>query len=228
MTRHPDGRDHDSRPGCLRSCAFRLAALVVLALLIRLLGPPALTAYARWLIVEDPIERADAVVALSGGEGERLQASINLYQQGRAGCLLLVGPAIPLLKVYTGEDSLTQGEAKRRIAVRRGVPPDSVFLSLGATSTWEEAQATLAEARARNWQSIILVTDPYHSRRARATFRHTFRGLPIRLAVYHLPLERSSYHPEKWWDRERDLMAVMTETIKTVFYAYHHRVYPWS
>ena len=214
--------------GCAPGCGSRWAGLIVLALLAWILGPPILNAYARWLIVEDPLERADAVVVLSGGEGERLQASVGLYKQGKAGCLLLVGPATPLLKVYTGEDSLTQGEAKRRIAVRKGVPSDSAIVSLGATSTWEEAQTTLAEARSRDWKSIIVVTDPFHTRRARATFHKTFRGTPVRVAIYHLPLERSSYQPEKWWDRERDLMAVMTETVKTVFYAYHHHVYPWS
>jgi uncharacterized SAM-binding protein YcdF (DUF218 family) len=226
--RNREGRDQAQDAGCLSGCFSRLFRLVLLVLLAWFLAPPVLTAYARWLIVQDPLERADAVVALSGGEGERLHASINLYKQGKAGCLLLVGPAIPLLKVYTGEDSLTQGEAKRRIAIRKGVPPDSAIVSLGATSTWEEAQTTLMEARARDWRSITIVTDPFHTRRARATFHKVFHGQPVRIAVYHVPLEHSSYNPQKWWTRERDLMAVMTETVKLVFYAYHHHVYPWS
>jgi uncharacterized SAM-binding protein YcdF (DUF218 family) len=226
--RHREGRDHAEHRGCLPSCLSRLAGLAVLVLLVWLLGPPVLTAYARWLIVQDPVTRSDAAVALSGGEGERLHASIELYKHGKAGCLLLVGPAIPLLKVYSGEDSLTQGEAKRRIAIRKGVPADSAIVSLGATSTWEESQTTLMEARARGWQSITIVTDPFHTRRARATFRKTFHGQPVRISVYHLPLEQSSYDPRRWWTRERDLMAVMTETVKMVFYAYHHHVYSWS
>ncbi len=229
MNRHiREGEEHVRQEGCISGCFSRLAGLVVLALLAWFLGPPVLTTYARWLVVQDPVERADAVVALSGGDGERLYASINLYKQGKAGCLLLVGPAIPLLKVYTGEDSLTQGEAKRRIAVRKGVPSDSAIVSLGATSTWEEAQTTLMEARARGWRSITIVTDPFHTRRARSTFHKAFHGQPVRIAVYHLPLEHSSYNPQKWWTREHDLIAVMTETVKMVFYAYHHHVYPWS
>jgi uncharacterized SAM-binding protein YcdF (DUF218 family) len=229
MGRHKrEGREHVGRRGCLSGCVPRLGGLVVLCLLAWLVGPTVLAAYARWFIVQDPLERSDAVVALSGGEGERLQASINLYKQGKAGCLLLVGPAIPLLKVYTGEDSLTQGEAKRRIAIRKGVPPDSVIVSLGATSTWEESQTALKEAQARGWRSITIVTDPFHTRRARATFHKAFHGQPVRIAVYHLPLEHSSYDPVKWWTRERELMAVMTESVKMVFYAYHHHVYPWS
>lgn len=223
-----DGRDPVRHQGCLAGCFSRLAGLAVLALLIWLVGPPVLNAYARWLIVQDPMARSDVAVALSGGDGERLHASVELYKHGKAGCLLLVGPAIPLLKVYSGEDSLTQGEAKRRIAIRKGVPADSAIVSLGATSTWEEAQTTLMEARARGWRSITIVTDPFHTRRARATFRKTFHGQPVWIAVHHLPMEQSSYNPQRWWTRERDLMAVMTETVKIVFYAYHHHVYPWN
>jgi uncharacterized SAM-binding protein YcdF (DUF218 family) len=224
-------RELERRPrrrGCVPGCIVGILRLVAIGLILWLVGPPILDAYARWFIVEDPVARADAVVALSGGDGERLHASIDLYNDGKAGCLLLVGPDVPLLKVYTGEDSLTQGEAKRRIAVRHGVPESLAIVSLGATSTWEEAQTTLAEARARGWTSITLVTDPFHTRRARATFRKTFHGQPVRIAVYHLPVDQSQYNPKRWWTRERDLMAVTTETIKMVFYAYHHRVYPWS
>jgi uncharacterized SAM-binding protein YcdF (DUF218 family) len=209
--RRREGRGPAPHPGCLSGCLSRLAGFVVLALLVWFLAPPVATAYARWFIVQDPVERADAVVALSGGDGERLHAAINLYKQGKAGCLLLVGPDAPLLKVYSGEDSLTQGEAKRRIAVRRGVPSDLALVSLGATSTWEEAQTTLREARARGWRSLIIVTDPFHTRRARATFRKAFHGQPVWIAVYHLPPGRSQFSPEKWWTREFDLMAVMTD-----------------
>lgn len=226
--RNRESRDQTRHRGCTSGCSSRLSGLVLLVLLAWLLGPSILTAYARWLIVQDTVERADAVVALSGGEGERLHASINLYNQGKASRLLLVGPAIPLLKVYTDNDSLTMGEIRRRIAVRHGVHSDSAIVSLGATSTWEEAQTTLMEARARGWRSITVVTDPFHTRRARATFHKTFHEQPIRIAVYHTPLEHSSSNPRKWWTRERDLMAVMTETVKMVFYAYHHHVYPWS
>lgn len=155
-------------------------------------------------------------------------AAIQLYRQRQVAAVLLVGPDQPLLKVYTGEDSLTQAEAKRRIALRRGVPADSVFLAVGAYSTWDEANLTLAEARTHGWKSILIVTDPYHTRRARATFRKVFRGEPIRILAYHLPAGRTQYRPEQWWRRELDAMAVVTETIKTVFYAYRYRVWPWG
>jgi len=214
--------------GCARRLITGAAGLILLVLLLRLAGPRLLEGYARWLMVEDPLRRADAVVALSGGDGERLIASIQLYKRGLAGCLLIVGPNVPLLKVYTGEDSLSQGEAKRRIAVHKGIPPDSALVSLGATSTWEEAKLTLEQARRRGWRSILVVTDPFHTRRARATFRTVFHKSGISVEIYHLPIGRSEQRVERWWRRELDALAVTNETIKLVFYLFNHHVSPWA
>lgn len=198
-----------------------LLAILALAL------PRILEAYAGWLIVDEDLESADAVVALSGAAGERLMGSIRLCKQGLGENLVIVGPDTPLLKVYTGEDSLSQGEAKRRIAIRRGLPPDRVILALGATSTYEEALTTRAAALDRGWTRVIIVTDPFHTRRARATFRNVLEDAGITVQVYHLPLDESQASAQQWWRRENDLMAVTTETIKTTFYAYRYRIYPW-
>lgn len=198
-----------------------LLAILALAL------PRILEAYAGWLIVDEDLESADAVVALSGAAGERLMGSIRLCKQGLGENLVIVGPDTPLLKVYTGEDSLSQGEAKRRIAIRRGLPPDRVILALGATSTYEEALTTRAAAQDRGWTRVIIVTDPFHTRRARATFRNVLEDAGITVQVYHLPLDESQASAQQWWRRENDLMAVTTETIKTTFYAYRYRIYPW-
>ncbi len=202
--------------------------IVLVVVVVWRIAPFLLDRYARWLIVQDPVPKSDAIVVLSGGDGERLHAAIDLYKQGRADNLLIVGPDVPFLKIYTGEDSLTQGEAKRRIALRKGIPPEAILTSLGANSTWAEAQSALREARALRWRSIIVVTDPFHTRRARATFRKVFNGSGVAVRMYHLPIGRSSQNPEHWWDRESDGVAVFTETLKLFFYAHTHGVWPWS
>lgn len=212
------------RKNLLRSVLL-LAGIVVL---LRLLAPPAANAYAKWLVVTDSFEHADAAITLAGGEGERLAASIQLFKANKVDHILLVGPDAPFLQVYSGEDSLTQGEAKRRIAVKKGVPDSLVVLSLGATSTFEESQSTLAAAKERNWDSIVVVTSPMHTRRTRATFRHSFKGSGIEVSVYHLPIGRSSQNPDHWWEREHETMAVVTETIKLIFYGYQYKISPWS
>ncbi len=214
-----------ARRGRLTALLVLIGIAVVLIVLWKS-APCLLEGYARWLVVQDPVVKSDALVVLSGGDGERLFAAIELYKQGKAGSMLVVGPDVPLLKIYTGEDSLTQGEAKRRIAIRRGIPPESIFLSLGATSTWDEARTALKECHARGWNSIVIVTDPFHTRRARATFRKVFHDSSVAVRTYHLPIGRSSQNPVGWWDRESDALSVITETIKMGFYIHAHHVWP--
>ena len=205
--------------GCLVPVAL-LGLLLVFAL------PAGLEGYARWLIVEDDLEPADAVVALSGAAGERLMGSIRLCKQGLGDRLILVGPETPLLKVYTGEDSLSQGEAKRRIAIARGLAPERVILALGATSTYEEAVTIRDLLERERWTTVTIVTDPFHTRRARATFRKVLEDSGVVVQCYHLPLEESRSNPETWWRRERDLMGVATETLKSAFYVYRYGIWP--
>lgn len=212
--------------GCIR---FFVAAVLVLAgifLVLTWVGPRLLEKYAGWLVVASTEERADAAIILGGGDGERLHAGVQLYKAGRAGYLLITGPDVPLLKVYSTEDSLTQGEAKRRIAVRRGVPDDSILLALGPTSTWQEALRARSESESHHWNSIVVVTDPFHTRRTKATFERVFRGSPIRIGIYHLPEGRSAQKVERWWTRESDYMAVVTESMKLVFYVYSYGIRP--
>src|SRR5690606_37015922 len=168
-----------------------LSALIVGIAAVRLLAAPAMNAYARWLIVEEPFERTDVALVLGGGEGERLAAAIQLFRNERAGGIVILGPDAPFLKVYSGEDSLTQGEAKRRIAVKKGVPDSLVTLVLGAQSTYEEALTARDASLGSRWSSIAVVTSPFHTRRARATFRKVFAEQDVEVKIYHLPIERS-------------------------------------
>ena len=198
----------------LRVLLVLLLVFLVLALSMRSM----MTVYAQWLIRTDPPVEADVAVVLGGGEGERLGAAVRIYRQGRVPALLITGPAKPLLQVYTGEDSLTQGEVKRRIAVRRGVPESMAWLCLGPTSTYEEAVTVRAEIERRGITSAIIVTSPLHSRRVSQTFRHVFGDRPVRLTVETLPPEMSQDQVREWWTWEHEMISVFSETVKLIHY----------
>lgn len=204
-----------------------LLVLLLSAATLALIGPTLLHSYAGWFIRTDPPTKADVAIVLGGGEGERLGAALRIWRQGRVRALLITGPDARLLPIYTGEDSLTQGEVKRRIAIKRGVPPDDVWIALGALSTYDEAQDALRVLRGRGVARAIVVTSPFHSRRARATFRRVFQGSGIGVTLETLPEEMSTDKVPKWWTRERDLMAIFTETTKTMFYWNRYDVSPF-
>lgn len=204
-----------------------LFAVLVIVGALWIFAPRIANSYARWLIVADPIPHADIAIALSGAEGERLLAAIELYREKKVDQILIVGPTSPILKVYTGEEGLSQGEAKRRIAVRKGVREEDALLELGATSTYEEAVSTVERAAREGWSSVVIVTSPMHTRRSRATFRKLLADTGIEVYTHHLPLDRSTQNPENWWTREGDTMAVFTETVKLGFYAKNYGIWPW-
>ncbi|MEZ4650241.1 MAG: YdcF family protein [Candidatus Eisenbacteria bacterium] len=208
---------------------LRNLVLFVLFLVVIRLGTPILAnAYGEWLVVGDDLVPADVAVALSGADGERLLAAIELYKAGTAKKILIVGPPVPILKVYSGDEGLTQGEAKRRIAIRRGVAEEDILVELRASSTYQEAETIRDVAAREGWEDVIVVTSPLHTRRARATLHKVLKGSGVTIQMHHLPLGRSSQNPKDWWHREAESVAVSTETFKMVFYAYEYRVFPWS
>jgi uncharacterized SAM-binding protein YcdF (DUF218 family) len=204
-----------------------LCVLVGVVIFAWILGPRLMTGYARWLIRTDPPRQGDVAIVLAGGEGERLGAALRIWRQGRVGALMITGPDVALLPVYTGGDSLTMAEVKRRIAIKKGVPADDVWMALGARSTYDEAQDALRALKERGVHNAIVVTSPFHSRRARATFRQIFRGSGIDVTLETLPVDLSAEKPDRWWTREREMMAVFTETAKTVFYWNRYGISPF-
>jgi len=72
------------------------------------------------------------------------------------------------------------------------------------------------------------VAPPIVPARSRAARRRLFHGSEIALVMYHLPESRSAQKIPRWWTRESDSMAVFTETVKMIFYAANHRVWPWG
>jgi uncharacterized SAM-binding protein YcdF (DUF218 family) len=131
----------------------RRVALVAAVLLAAL---AALTArYVLWPETDEP-GRADAVVVLAGGLGERLPAGRALVEDGTA----------PVLVVSHG----SRGCGQRRDGYEIGCftpRPDR---------TQVEARAAAALARERGWERLVVVTSTYHVARARTLFERCFDG----------------------------------------------------
>jgi uncharacterized SAM-binding protein YcdF (DUF218 family) len=116
---------------------------------------------------------ADAVVALSAGvtpdeyltrEGvDRILSAIALVKRGVAPVLLVTRE-----QRRTGDDIYTTMNDQRRMAALAGV---NVLVTLTPSkSTHDEAVRVASVARARHWKRIVLVTSPFHTRRACRTF----------------------------------------------------------
>lgn len=167
-----------------------LLGLVTGALLAATSGIVALALIGHALAVEDPLAKADVIVAISGDTGSRAEMAVSLWQQGFAPLLLFSGASID-------PDSVSSGELMKRQAVRMGVPADAILVEPLSATTEENARRTAALMTERGLHTAILVTSPYHQRRASLLFSRAFElaGLSFR----NHPANDPAWDPDRWW-----------------------------
>lgn len=167
------------------SCLLML--LVVLALCYI-----ALRGLGAFLITGDRLEPVDAVVVLGGGGEHRVEEAVGLVQQKYSVWLIITEP---------GE--LVEGEGNgsnvfRRVAIDYGMMPDNILITRNtASSTYEEAKAVRQLMEQRGMTSIIIVTDPFHTRRTRLIFRDVFTGSGFSVRVH--PVQGHWYRSGTWF-----------------------------
>lgn len=190
----------------------RLIPLFALALAVLLISrslwlPP----IGGFLIVADPLQRADAVVPLGGGERDRVAQAAALVRDGCAGWLVTTNVELDLPGIRDSWAGLV-----RREALWQGVAAERIVDAPGlVTTTCNEAQAVAGLARARGWRSVIVVTDPLHTRRARVIFREVFRDVGVQVVVRGVKGAR--YRADTWWRTEEGLRYAWTEYLKLVY-----------
>lgn len=185
--------------------ALALAAFLIMTRSLWL--PP----IGRFLIVADPLQRADAVVPLGGGERERVAQAAALVVDGHADWLVTTDVELDLPGIRDSWAGLV-----RREAVWQGVPDRQIVDAPGlVTTTCNEALAVAGLARARGWRSVIVVTDPLHTRRARLIFRDVFRDAGVQVIVRGV--EGAEYTADSWWRSEEGLRYAWTEYLKLAY-----------
>ncbi len=169
------------------------------------LGVGGLVAIGRALAVTDPLAKADVIVAISGDAGPRTDAAVALWKQGYAPLLIFSGASLD-------PASVSSAELMKREAVRMGVP-DSVILVEPASATTEENALRVAELMtAQGLRSAILVTSPYHQRRASVLFARTFA--PAGLSFINEPAPDPSWDPNTWWLSDGSRRLAIIELVK--------------
>ena len=78
-------------------------------------------------------------------------------------------PVAPVVVVTGGKqtgDRFTEAEASRDYLVSRGLPVEVIVIESRGESTYQSLEAVRDEARLNQWQRVVLVSDPYHLKRA--------------------------------------------------------------
>jgi len=196
-----------SRTGCF-------VLLIVLPCLAVLL----LTAMGGLLVVADPLKRADAIVILSGGQVNRIQEAIQLYEEKYADTVILTETGA-VIKSYNTQYSKEQ----RLILLDAGIPPTAILITpRKAASTLDEANDVKALIADKNIHDLIIVTDPYHTFRTRLIWKEVFSGSGINLIVR--PARGSWYRSTTWFLSAKGWEYTLNEYAKLIGFIVLHKL----
>jgi uncharacterized SAM-binding protein YcdF (DUF218 family) len=173
--------------------------LGVISIVVLLLG------VGHWLAVTDPLEKADAIVAISGDTGARADSAIALWKQGYAPVLIFSGGS-------RDPESVASAELMKRTAVAAGVPETAIVVEGTSATTEENAQHVAELMRSRGLGSAILVTSPYHQRRAAMLFEREFGRAALSLRNH--PADDPDWDATFWWTREPSRTLTLVELAK--------------
>ena len=178
---------------------------------------------AQLLIVNAPLEHADAVVVLSGAEtmNERLNLAVQLFREGRTSKILLTNDNVRGSWSRAEQRNLFFYEAAIRELRRQGVPASAIeVLETPVASTREEAALLLNYSHNHELHSILIVTSAYHSRRALRTFRQAFAGTNVLVGMRAVEPGLQTPRPAAWWLHILGWEMVPGEYFKLAYYAF--------
>jgi uncharacterized SAM-binding protein YcdF (DUF218 family) len=188
---------------------FALGALVMV-----LLGIGGLVAIGHALRVEDPLERVDAIIAISGDTGPRVRAAVALWNEGYSGTLIFAGGA-------QDPTSPSSGEIMKRQAMALGVPDEAILVEPESKTTDQNAEQVALLMKEAGLRSAILVTSAFHQRRASLHFAREFErhGLTFR----NRPADDPSWDPTLWWTERDSRTITLVELAKIAVEAFDGR-----
>jgi uncharacterized SAM-binding protein YcdF (DUF218 family)/glycosyltransferase involved in cell wall biosynthesis len=157
-----------------RTARRRLAAVVAAVALVYivLFETSFVWSVAAPLRIDEPPQPADAIVVFAGGVGESGQAGGGYQERVKHAVDLFSAGYAPRMVFSSGFIfAFREAEVMRQLAVSSGVPSDAIHLESQATNTHENVLFSADIARQQGWKRVLLVSSPYHMRRASLTWR---------------------------------------------------------
>lgn len=172
---------------------------------------------AHWLGAADTPASADVIVILSGAP-ERTMYAADLFHQGLSKAIYVGRPVREkghrTLEAF-GVVYPTEEQVNSAILRQRGVPEEAIRMyGRASVNTLDEARSA-CDALPATTRSMMVVTSPYHVRRARAIFADVCADLGIQIMVVAGPYEN---YPERWWTDQEAARQTVSELVKLAFY----------
>lgn len=199
-----------------RSLKFSVVFLILLAAWIFL--APLL---AKNLVIEKPLEKADAILVLSGSSTylERTRKAAEIFKTGVAPKIFLTDDGSQGGWDRTQQRNPFFAERAKWELMREGVPEEAIEVLAGIVGGTQD-EAVLAEKtlRERNLRSVLLVTSPYHTRRTLSTFETLLHKNSVEVGIASPPPGGQSPPANYWWLSARGWRFVAGEYLKIAYY----------
>ena len=168
----------------------------------------------QWIVVEDPLQPARAIVALTPQVPYRAMEAAALYHQHLA-------PEIWVTRQDNSEEELvfrrlriqlTPDEAMSvEVLEHLGVPASSIrILDRPIRNTDQEIRLIAEELGRTQGNQVIIVTSKFHTRRVRTIWRAVVgtKAKAIVRFAYEDP-----YDPAHWWQNTQDALKAIQENL---------------
>ncbi len=166
----------------------------------------------RWLVREDALAPADAIVVLSGSMPARAEEAARIFRMGYAHEVWVSRPNSPDQELESmGIHYLGEQDFNRAVLIHEGVPDAGVrIFPQQIANTEQEVTEISAQMQGEKKTSVIIVTSLQHTRRVRALWRK-LAGENLRLIVRGA--SQDSFDADHWWRNTHDALSVVREIL---------------
>lgn len=190
-----------------------LGGLLAIAILLCVLVPGFIS-FRVWQVARiDDRSPADAIVVLGAAQYNgvptpvfraRLEHAADLFEEGVSPQIITVGGNQP-------GDTYTEAGSGRAYLAELGVPAEAILAVETGSNTVGSLDAVAQTVKDQGGSSVVLVSDPTHSYRAR------MMAEDVGLDAWTSPTR----HGPAVWTRENQITSIIRETGAVLWYQYH-------
>jgi len=166
------------------------------------------------MVVESP-RSVDAIVVFAGGVGESGKAGGGYLERVKQAVILYRGGNASRLIFSSGYVfSFQEAYVMKELAVSQGVPTSAIFLETKAANTYENIALVRKILDKQGWKEILLVSSPYHMRRALLTWRK----VAPEITVVPTPVPQSQFYSHSWGASLEQVRGILHEYVAILAY----------
>jgi uncharacterized SAM-binding protein YcdF (DUF218 family) len=165
-----------------------------------------------WLVVQDPLAPAGAIVVLSGGMPYRAREAARIYQQNLAAEIWVSQPLSQRAELEKlGITFVDESFYSQKALIALGVPANAIHVfQTAAANTEEEISEIARECRRIEARRVIIVTSKAHTRRVRFIWHRLIGNDPEAVVRY---VADDSFDSARWWRTTSDALDVVRELL---------------